>query len=111
MTRKGIITLIIFLFAINLTVAGFCDDAMKKLGRGICNILTCPLEIFRQSSDVANDDGPFAGATYGLLKGLGMTVVRLAAGVYEVATFPIAVPKDYKPILTDPEFLFDDKNW
>jgi putative exosortase-associated protein (TIGR04073 family) len=109
--KKLIIAAIIFISFISFTGAGYCDDPLKKLGRGICNILTCPLEIVKQSSDAANADGPWAGLTYGMLKGVGMTAVRAVVGVYEVGTFPFPVPKDYSPILNDPEFFWEDKNW
>ena len=32
-------------------------------------------------------------------------VKRAVVGVYEIATFPIPLPKDYEPIITDPEFI------
>ena len=74
-------------------------------------MLTCPLEVFKQSSDVNNSDGPWAGLTWGVFKGLSMTVVRFAVGAYEVVTFPMPFPKDFKPILTDPEFFWEEYNW
>ncbi len=111
MMKKIIVIAIIFLFAAMLTTPAYCDDAVKKLGRGICNVLTCPLELFKQSSDVANTDGPMAGATYGVLKGFGMVGVRAVVGIYEIATFLVPYPKNYGPILTNPEFFLEEKNW
>jgi putative exosortase-associated protein (TIGR04073 family) len=88
-----------------------CDPALKKLGRGICNMLTFPWEMVEQVKRVNVSDGPFAAFTYGILKGAVMTCTRAAVGVYETATFLIPFPKDYKPILKDPEFVFEDMNW
>ena len=89
-----------------------CDkdpgDALRKLGRGICNCFTFPLEILNQISKTNNSDGPMAAATYGVAKGIVMTGYRALVGVYEVATFPIPFPEYYKPILIDPEFMLED---
>lgn len=102
---------LIILMAVILASPAYCDDALRKLGRGVCNIGTCPAELFLQTSRVNNSDGPMAAFTYGIIKGVVMTGVRAVVGVYEVATFPIPVPKDYGPILKDPEFIFEETNW
>lgn len=83
------------------------DGAWKKLGRGVCNTLTFPFELPNQISRTNRTDGPMAAFTWGLIKGVGMTGFRALVGVYEMISFPVALPEDYKPILTDPEFFFD----
>ena len=108
--------LILFALAFLLLSGAFrsdahCDDATKKLGRGFCNVVTCPFELALQPSRVNTSDGPMAAATWGVLKGIGMTGLRALVGVYEVVTFPIPFPKQYKPILKDPEFFFEEQNW
>jgi hypothetical protein len=40
-----------------------------------------------------------------------MMCVRAVVGVYEIATFPIPLPKGYGPILKDPEFFFEEMIW
>ncbi|MDP2913597.1 MAG: exosortase system-associated protein, TIGR04073 family, partial [Candidatus Omnitrophota bacterium] len=99
------------LFIVNMPGAAHGDDYLKKLGRGICNLVTFPFEIPLQISRVNNSDGPMAAVTYGMLKGVGMTIVRAYVGAYEVVTFPFPVPKYFRPILTDPEFMFEEKSW
>ncbi len=112
MAKKTVlIGLIVFLLVIAFTAPGYCDDQLKKLGRGLCNTVTFPFEIFLQVSRVSNTDGPMAGSTWGVLKGIGMSGVRLLTGLYETVTFPFPVPKDYAPILRDPEFMFEEQNW
>ena len=74
-------------------------------------MLTFPLEVPEQISRTNNSDGPFAGLTVGVLKGLQMTVTRAAVGVYEVATFMLPSQKDSGPILKDPEYLFETSNY
>jgi putative exosortase-associated protein (TIGR04073 family) len=44
------------------------------------------------------------GIVSGIPKGMVKALVRSLAGVYEIVTFPLPVPSDYKPIL-EPEFV------
>jgi putative exosortase-associated protein (TIGR04073 family) len=111
MAKKLILAALIFLFVLNMAAPAYCGDSVKKLGRGFCNIFTCVFELPLQMSRINNADGPMAAGSWGLLKGLGMTCVRLTVGLYEVVTFPIPFPKKYSPILTDPEFFFEQENW
>jgi putative exosortase-associated protein (TIGR04073 family) len=46
--------------------------------------------------------------TVGIITGVGMTAARILSGVYEVVTFPLPVPAEYKPILNDPEFYWTE---
>jgi len=81
----------------------------KKLGRGIANIVTGWVELPKNIYDTSVEtNNPLMGITYGTLKGIGMTVVRTGAGVYDTATFLFPVPQDYDPIL-EPEFVFEEK--
>ncbi|MDD5496321.1 MAG: exosortase system-associated protein, TIGR04073 family, partial [Candidatus Omnitrophica bacterium] len=106
--KRALSIVLILTLLFGVTAPAFCDTPLKKLGRGVCNIITSPLELFEQSKRVNNTDGPFAGMTYGVLKGLVMIVIRAGVGVYEMFTFPIPAPPDYKPILTDPEYMLED---
>jgi putative exosortase-associated protein (TIGR04073 family) len=109
--KRFIVLSLVILSILAMTKDAYCDDALKKLGRGLANCFTCPIEILEQVKRVNNSDGPMAAFSYGVLKGVGMTVVRAAVGVYETVTFPFPLPKEYKPILTDPEFFFEGTNW
>ena len=109
--KKLVLAGLILIFIFSMTAPAYCDDALKKLGRGISNTFTFPLEIIEQIKRVNNSDGAFAAMTYGVVKGIAMMGVRAAVGVYELATFPIPFPKNYKPILTNPEFFFEEQNW
>ena len=96
------------------SASGECGQGgtmITKLGRGVCNCITFPFELFLQMSRTNRCDGPMAGVTVGLLKGVGMAGIRAAVGVYEVATFPLPCPECYRPILTDPEYMFEDQTW
>lgn len=52
------------------------------------------------------DHGIPYGATVGVVRGLGMGVLRTGLGVYELSTFPVPLPKSYDPMLS-PEFPHD----
>ena len=49
MFKKSLSVGLIVLFILGMAVSSaYCDDALKKLGRGICNCVTFPFEIFEQ---------------------------------------------------------------
>lgn len=109
MARRTILVgLTIFLLTAAFTAPAYCDGPAKKLGRGLSNTITFPFEMYYRFVEVNDSDGLIAALTWGVLKGIGRSVVRLAVGVYEVATFPFPVPEDYMPLLTDPEFAFEN---
>ena len=83
----------------------YAQDAFTKLGRGVANTLTGWVEIPKNIYATSVEKNAFAGMTLGAAKGIGMTIVRTGAGVFEVVTFPFPIPAGYKPIL-DPEFVF-----
>jgi len=81
------------------------DNMLTKLGRGVANVFTSPLEIPKDIGQTSRDDGPMAGFTVGVLKGVFNTVKRAVVGAFEIVSFPIPVPADYAPILDDPEYF------
>ncbi|MDD5449262.1 MAG: exosortase system-associated protein, TIGR04073 family [Candidatus Omnitrophica bacterium] len=103
---SGLIVIISIFFILNIASVCYAQDAGKKLGRGLVNILTGWLELPKNIYETSAKSNPLAGITIGLAKGLGMTVVRTGAGIYETATFPLALPQDYKPIL-EPEYVLN----
>ena len=84
----------------------YVDRVLRKLGRGITNIATCPGELIYRPNVIAHKDGYLPSITIGTLQGIWHTLLRGLAGVYEVATFYVAIPRDFKP-LVEPEFLFE----
>jgi len=106
MARRIIsIAIVLFLLVAVFTAPAYCQSPGRKLARGLCNTCLFPAEIYYQYVEVNDSDGLFAAVTWGALKGLGMSLVRLGAGVYETITFPFPIPEDYMPILTNPEFV------
>lgn len=108
--RKIVIGIFVASFILVSSGAGaFADDPIKKLGRGCANLITAPLELGKSIGDVNTESGFMAGATYGVLQGLWKTGIRYVVAVYEIVSFPIPIPKEYGPILTDPEFFLEEK--
>ena len=79
---------------------------LRKLQRGFLNVALSPFEISNElSKEVRNDTFPpswFAG----LGRGAIFMVGRALTGVYEMATFAVPCPANYKPIL-QPEFPWE----
>ena len=108
--KRSIAILIVFVLFLSLSSQLFAEDnATKKLGRGVANVVTCPFELPKSMGETNEESGIFAGMTWGLFEGLVGTVKRAVVGVYEVATFPVPLPSQYKPILKDPEFFLESE--
>ncbi len=103
--KKGLIMAVVMIMVLAVATVSYAQDPAKKLGRGLANILTGWIELPKNIYDTSVEDNPLAGLTIGLAKGIGMTIVRTGAGIYEVVTFPFPIPEDYGPVL-EPEFVF-----
>lgn len=79
--------------------------AGDKLARGLANVLASPLELPRNVQNMTEDQGVLVGWTGGMAQGIGMTALRIIVGAYEIITFPIPFPEDYKPVI-EPEFVW-----
>lgn len=104
---KGIIICLAVLVILNVVTTSYAQDMTKKLGRGLANILTGWIELPKNIYDTSVEENPLAGITIGTAKGVGMTIVRTGAGIYETITFPFPLPEGYKPVL-EPEFVFSE---
>ncbi len=87
------------------------NGSARKLGRGLANVVSAPLELLRETSLVSQKDGGLAGMTIGVVRGVMSTVIREGAGIAEVLTFYMPAPvADFQP-LVKPEFVFVNGNW
>ena len=80
---------------------------LHKLGRGLVNFITGPLEIPKRIAQVWRDTDPFTGAVVGGIEGFGWAIARSVTGIYDVFTFPIPVPANYEPLMV-PEFVLPE---
>ncbi len=75
----------------------------QKALRGATNLsLGLVLELPRTIYYETKAQGPLLGIPAGFLAGFGLGLMRTVVGAYELLTFPIALPDDYKPILSPP---------
>ncbi|NDV28836.1 exosortase system-associated protein, TIGR04073 family [Desulfovibrio sp. JC010] len=87
----------------------YSDRAPRKLGRGMSNILTAPLEIPNQAVDLAaENDEPaeqFAGYVGGVFVGFAYAGGRIVSGMYDIVTSPFGGPAT--PTM-DPDTIHSD---
>ena len=88
----------------------YVSGALRKLGRGISNVVTSPLELPRKIEQVGSQDGWVAASTVGVLQGVWRFLLRAGAGVYETVTFFVEAPSGFRPVI-QPEFIFGEDNW
>ena len=82
-------------------------NALRKLGRGVSNVLFGIVEMPNQYTKAVSDHGGAAGITYGVPKGFARWIGRELTGVYEIVTFAVPFPRGYKPVMK-PEFPNED---
>jgi putative exosortase-associated protein (TIGR04073 family) len=81
--------------------------ALEKLGRGVSNIATGPGELVMQVPPAMESSPDYVtGFVVALGRGIGYALLRVGAGIYDVATFPFPGKTDYKPIMK-PETIAD----
>jgi putative exosortase-associated protein (TIGR04073 family) len=107
---------VIVAFVMFASVDSYAGDPIRKLGRGISNVLCGALEIPIKIYDVNREEGGIAALTYGTLKGVSYFVAREVVGVVEIVTFPVPLPgatdhsRDegwgYGPLM-EPEWVVD----
>ena len=82
------------------------EDSLDKLGRGLTNVITCPGEYIVQFYVSSEGNNPLKAFFGTIVNGTIGTLTRAGAGVYDIATFPLPLPRDYSPVLM-PETIFD----
>jgi putative exosortase-associated protein (TIGR04073 family) len=79
-----------------------------KFSRGVVNVATGSLEVPKKTYIESTRSDQWIETVGRMLSGtfigLGRTVIRTGAGVYDVVTFPFPI-QDYDPIL-EPEYVF-----
>jgi len=105
-------------FAVALVLSSACAEAslvenmdsnkaLTKFSRGVTNVATSPGEFVNQVP-TAMEQAPdyLTGFIMGVGRGIGYTLLRAGAGIYDIATFPFPGPSQYKPVMK-PETIFD----
>lgn len=113
MKRRQLFVVLVVAFLLALPLTALADQPPEltvekmatKFARGMTNVLTCIVEIPKQSVLTVRDLGA-AGYVVGPLKGIGMTAYRAFIGAAEVATFLIPQPGYYDPMI-DPPYVWE----
>ena len=104
------VTTLILSFALILgTVAQAeaADSRGTKFARGTTNVLTGWLELFNNIWQVSKDENPVLGITLGTFKGVGMSLVRTASGLFDIFTFYM---EPYDSPLIEPEYAWTESD-
>lgn len=78
------------------------DNPASKLGRGITNVIFSPGEYIVQTAKLMETHDPVTAYFGGVAQGTYRMLERIGGGIYEIVTFPIPVPKKYKPLMDPP---------
>jgi|CXWL01.1.fsa_nt_gi putative exosortase-associated protein (TIGR04073 family) len=108
--HRTLITVIILTFFV-VPNSFAAKNKTQKLGRGIANIVTAPLEIpkeIRAHWIKGSEKTPhiLAWIFCGAVKGTFMAAARIGSGAWDVVTFPAEIPEEYEPLLK-PDYVFD----
>jgi len=76
------------------------NQALTKFSRGVTNVATSPGEFINQVP-AAMEQSPdyLTGFIMSIGRGIGYTLLRAGAGIYDIFTFPFPGPTNYKPIM------------
>lgn len=78
------------------------DNPATKLGRGITNVVLSPGEYVVQTAKLMGTNDPLTAYFGGFVQGTCKMVERIGGGLYEIVTFPIPLPKKYRPLMDPP---------
>ncbi len=110
--RRASTNIIVILSLLIWSGTAHASSPAQKLKRGLVNIVTAPFEIPRQARQYWIEGAQqtdhiivwvISGAVYGVVQDFK----RFGAGVWDVVTFPIEQPADYRPLVA-PEYVFED---
>lgn len=72
----------------------------RKLGRAISNIAFGITELPTSIANMNDREGNAAAASYGVVRGVARSIVRIGSGVYEFVTFPFPTTRgSFRPVL------------
>ena len=124
--RKDLLTALIIGLALLMVSPGFAEDEVdpdrivnteisrshNKIKRGAINVVTFPLEIFKQTKEVVEEGETtpkrLGRIVPGLIKGVSYSVLRLGSGLWDVATFNNFFYEEHEPIIK-PEYVWDEE--
>src|SRR4051795_3675012 len=74
----------------------------RKLGRGVSNLVFGISELPTTIAKINDREGNSAAAGYGVVRGVGRSMMRITTGLVEILSFPFPmVHGTYRPLLDD----------
>ncbi len=110
---RRIMTALVFLIFLFVPNSYAASEPLNKLRRGMTNVVTAPAEIPKEirAHWIKGSEKTYHIIVWifcGFVKGTVMTTARLGSGVWDIVSSPVAIPKDYQPLLK-PDYVFE--NW
>ena len=105
--RKVVVVFVVLSLLVSFAPALYAKTPADKLARGVGNLCSGFLEIPQtMGEEWENSNNAAVGCTVGAVKGLVQGVVRTLSGIWDIISFPAALPEDYEPFYT-PDYVFD----
>ncbi|MDA9101053.1 exosortase system-associated protein, TIGR04073 family [Omnitrophica bacterium] len=96
---KKVAFLLIFVLCMAPMTAFAGDGPIEKLGRGLANIVTSPVEYANSYQGLNESQGAVTTIVGTVIYGTILTVGRIIGGAYETVTFLVPLPEDYRPLM------------
>jgi putative exosortase-associated protein (TIGR04073 family) len=97
--------IVAFVLMYCVSSSAFASGPVMKLGRGVTNVLTSPLEFFVQYDTLTTNHNAMVAFVGGTIYGALFTAGRIIVGAFEILTFPFPIPADYAPVMDPPTAL------
>lgn len=109
--KRSLIVLLVLVMFLSMTAVSYAATPSAKLARGIANIVVGGICEVPKNIDMEWKASKNAaiGILVGFFKGLGWGVARVGSGLWDVLTFPAAVPANYEPLLK-PDLVYDNQS-
>ena len=123
--RKFLLTALIFGLAFCISAPGYAEDeevdpdrivnteisrSHNKIKRGAINVVTAPLEIFKQTKETVEEGETtpkrLGRVIPGLIKGMGYTVLRVGSGLWDLVTFNNFFYEEHEPVVK-PDYVWE----
>lgn len=104
--RSFIVILLLGAMLLGCTCALYASTPGEKLTRGVANVLSGLIEVpLTIGEEWKASNNALVGIVAGTFKGLAWAVCRTGSGIYDILTFPIAVPENYQPLFK-PDYVW-----
>ncbi len=105
---QKVIAIIVSVTMLSISNSYAANDPIQKVGRGITNVVTAPVEIPREirAHWIKGSEKTYHILVWifcGFVKGTVMTTARVGSGVVDIATSPFK-----NDALLQPNYVFDD---